>query len=223
MAVGVVSLVVLVDDHPLLATAFRLQLQAAGHDVELVDPGSRDHLIDDVVAHRADLVVLDLGLPFDGGGLSLVEPLVGAGVRVAILTGESDRSLWARCSAAGAEVILGKDEPLDTLIEAIGRLLHGLPVRPHQRAELAELYRVYRAERERRRAGFEDLSKRERQILAGLVAGRGPNQLAECDFVSVQTIRTQIKSVLRKLDVNSQLEAVARATACGWRADDNDV
>ncbi|MGB5758980.1 MAG: response regulator transcription factor [Acidimicrobiales bacterium] len=219
------SRIVLVDDHPLLGSVLRMQLQAAGHDAEcaeVAELGTGEAVIDWVIDHGPDLALVDLGLPFDGGGLCLIGPLVESGIRVSVLTGESDRTLWARCSAAGAEVILDKSEPVDDLMESIGRLLAGRPVKPHQRSELADIYRNYHTERARSRAGFDQLTQREGEILAGLVEGQGANQLADRHIVSVGTVRQQIKSVLRKLDVNSQLAAVARANACNWRLDEID-
>ena len=114
--------------------------------------------------------------------------------------------------------MLTKDEPLEDLIEQIDRLARGENVKPHQRAELASEYRQVEAERTARLETFDRLSEREGQVLGALMTGLSPAALAQRDFVSVQTVRTQIKSVLAKLGVNSQLAAVARAHEAGWAA-----
>ena len=212
--------VLIVDDHPLLGHALALQLRQAGHDAELAVLQERRNLLDDIVLRSPDLLILDLGLPIDGGGPSMVRPLVDAGIRIAVLTGESDRLLWARCLVDGAEVVLDKTEPLDDIIRAVETLLEGRNVRPHQRAELSNLLRCHDAEQAVRQAGFDRLSERERQVLAGLVAGSGTQDIARRDSVSVETVRSQIKSVLTKLGVNSQLAAVAKANDAGWSIDD---
>jgi LuxR family maltose regulon positive regulatory protein len=49
------------------------------------------------------------------------------------------------------------------------------------------------------------------------MAGRRPAAIARDDFVSLHTVRTQIRSMLRKLGVHSQVEAVALAHRVGWR------
>ena len=49
-----------------------------------------------------------------------------------------------------------------------------------------------------------------------IAAGRCVAQIAEQSFVSVPTVRTQVRQVLAKLDVSSQLEAVALARRSGW-------
>lgn len=208
---------VLVDDHPLLADALARRFEATGHGVEIADVTMGDQrLLEAVVDRCPRLVLLDLGLPFEGGGEGLIRPLVEAGLTVAVLTGETDRLLWARCSAAGACTVLSKTEALDELTETVERLLGGEDVRPHQRAELASLKRRDDEDRRHRLAGFEQLTGRERQIVSGLLAGRGLRLLADDHQVSIETIRTQTKSVMRKLNVTSQLEVVARANAAGW-------
>jgi DNA-binding NarL/FixJ family response regulator len=65
-------------------------------------------------------------------------------------------------------------------------------------------------------AGFASLTPRERVVLAGLVGGLRPAEIARRDFVSVVTVRNQVQSILIKLNVHSQLEAVAVARWSGW-------
>ncbi len=65
-------------------------------------------------------------------------------------------------------------------------------------------------------AGFAYLTPRERAVLAGLVGGLRPADIARRDFVSVVTVRNQVQSILVKLNVHSQLEAVAAARWSGW-------
>jgi DNA-binding NarL/FixJ family response regulator len=64
--------------------------------------------------------------------------------------------------------------------------------------------------------GFATLTRREREVLGGLVAGLRPADIARRDFVSVVTVRNQVQAVLTKLNVHSQLEAVAAVRWSGW-------
>lgn len=45
-------------------------------------------------------------------------------------------------------------------------------------------------------------------------------EIASDAVVSVATVRSQVRGVLTKLGVSSQLQAVARARRAGWRRDD---
>jgi len=54
---------------------------------------------------------------------------------------------------------------------------------------------------------IEPLSSQERRVLRLLVAGRSNPEMAQELIVSVNTIKTQVKSIFRKLNVNSRQEA----------------
>jgi DNA-binding NarL/FixJ family response regulator len=60
------------------------------------------------------------------------------------------------------------------------------------------------------------LTSREQRVLAGLVDGLSAEQIAEEHFVALTTVRSQIRSILQKLGVRSQLAAVAMANRSGW-------
>lgn len=87
---------------------------------------------------------------------------------------------------------------------------------PRMRLELEHVLRLHGSERRRARLVFDDLTPREREVLLGLVEGRCAQTLANEAVVSLATVRSQIRSVLTKLGVTSQLEAVALARRVGW-------
>jgi DNA-binding NarL/FixJ family response regulator len=211
--------VLLADDHQLLVQTLSMALEAEGLEVHAsTDPN-------DVVtvAQRVepDLVLLDLDL---GGGrfsTDYVPALVGAGRRVVMLTGVADTYLQQSSLAAGAEAVLSKGMDLDELVDAIVRVSRGESLLGEARRQ--RMVEEYRTERDRRlaeRRPFETLSAREQQVLAGLMTGLSAEQLAARDYVSLPTVRSQIRSIFTKLGVNSQLAAVAMARQAGWRPDD---
>jgi DNA-binding NarL/FixJ family response regulator len=58
---------------------------------------------------------------------------------------------------------------------------------------------------------------REREVLAHLMKGRTVREIAVSGVVSEATVRTQVKAILAKLDVTSQIAAVGLAHQVGWR------
>jgi DNA-binding NarL/FixJ family response regulator len=209
--------IIIIDDHPLLAAGLRNALAANGASVELLDPELGAEMVTMEIAARCpDCVVVDLGLPIPGGGQALIPAIVAGGTRVVVLTGETERWQWGQAVHAGAEAVVSKAEDLADIVEVIGRVGSGEPVRLAERAELSAEHNARVAERQDTFAAFETLSRREQEVLHGLMGGQSVQRLAERDFVSVQTVRTQVRSVLRKLGVSSQLEAVALANRAGW-------
>ena len=93
---------------------------------------------------------------------------------------------------------------------------HELGLSPVERAAALIELRRRREEAECRLAPFEQLTGREQEVLAYLIEGVPADAIAQECVVSVATVRTQIRSVLQKLDVNSQLAAVAMARRAGW-------
>jgi two-component system nitrate/nitrite response regulator NarL len=63
---------------------------------------------------------------------------------------------------------------------------------------------------------FERLTRREEEVLSALMRGAKARDICVQSFVSMPTVRSQIRSILTKLGVTSQLAAVALAYQNGW-------
>lgn len=64
------------------------------------------------------------------------------------------------------------------------------------------------------------LSNRERHVLLHLMEGLTAEQICQADYVCISTVRTQIRNILWKLNVRSQVQAVALAHREVWPNDD---
>ncbi len=212
------SRVVIVEDHELLATALAMALRQQGLEVETVAGPSPAAVVDAVRRLAPALVLLDLDLgPTLGSGLDLIDVLEAAGGRVVMMTGEMDRARLGACIKAGAVGVVSKTAPFGELVDAIRRSVVGDDLLTgHQRQILMGACDASRRVDRQRAAPFEALSRREQAVLAWLVAGEPAERIAVLSFVSLATVRTQIRSILNKLGVKSQLAAVALARQAGW-------
>lgn len=211
----------LVDDHVAIAQALASAFRSAGFDPVEWLPGDAltvDAALDAVARFHPTVALIDLNLGPDQSGIALVAPLVEAGVRVVAFTARGDELAFAECVEAGASGFLNKAEPFDVITDYITRVARGDDVLPAwRRQELLNLARSSRAAGDARLARFASLTPRERQVLAGLVAGRAAKEIAAELGVAVKTVRAQIEAVRSKLGVSSQLAAVALAREVGWR------
>ena len=66
---------------------------------------------------------------------------------------------------------------------------------------------------------FDRLSARERQVLSALMRGETARDISRQSFVSLPTVRSQIRSIFIKLGVSSQLAAVVLAYRSGWNGE----
>jgi DNA-binding NarL/FixJ family response regulator len=212
-----VTRVLIVEDHTLLAQSLSLALRAEGFAVEIAALTDRAQLLAEVSADAPALVLLDLELGELGDGTELVAPLVAAGSRVLVVTGTVDRDRVAATVEAGAVGFVNKSAPFDVLLGLVMRAAAGDAVLdPAERADLLTELRRRRAEQARLTAPLQRLSERERHVLVGLGEGKSVDTIARESFVSEATVRTQVRAVLTKLDVSSQLAAVAKARRAGW-------
>lgn len=210
--------IAIVEDHALLAQSLALLLEAAGLEVHLARLAPPDALLDQLREATPDIVLLDLelGEPVGDGEL-LVRPLTDRGIRVLVVTSVTDRLRLASTLELGAAGYLCKSEPVEVLVEAVVRAVRDEPVIDPQLRHtlLGELRRHRRGEQVRRQV-WERLTPREKQVLEALTRGRSVSMIAEDWCVSITTVRTQVRAILSKLGVSSQLEAVALAQQSGW-------
>jgi DNA-binding NarL/FixJ family response regulator len=208
----------IVDDHELLAFSLACALQARGFDAAPVSVTDPSALVAAVLEAAPDVVLLDLDLGGAVGcGASLVRPFTAAGIRVLVVSGTTERLEVAAALEAGAVGYVSKSEPFEVLLDSAARAASGEPVfDPAERQSLLAELRHRRALDAADRERFDRLTPRERQVLRALCDGESVTSIAADWVVSVPTVRSQVRAILQKLEVGSQLEAVALARRSGW-------
>ena len=130
--------------------------------------------------------------------------------RWVVLTAAPSGPLWGAVIEAGASAVLPSDTSLDEVGEMVRRVARGeLTIPVARQEELMREWNRLREERQELGERMHSLTPREREVLRLLYAGDSVIEIAHLLEVSPATVRSQVKSVLRKLDVNSQLGAVA--------------
>ncbi len=214
--------IVIIEDHVLFAESLDLALSLKGYDVRRVPVPSEERSVNALAATvlrlQPRVVLLDLDLGGFGDGVRLVPTLARAGVNVVVVTGSVDRGRWAEAVWYGARKVLPKSRPLSEILAAVRRITNNLPVMSvEEREQLLIHWHSERAEQAGKRERFDHLTVRERQVLALLMRGCTVRDIAEASVVSEATVRTQVKSILAKLGVTSQLAAVGLAHNTGWQ------
>jgi DNA-binding NarL/FixJ family response regulator len=126
-----------------------------------------------------------------------------------VLTLAPSGPAWGAMYDAGATLVLPSGG-LDATSELIANLASGW--RPdlsrRERKQLVLAWDTFEAERADLAARLESLSDREEEVLQQLHEGVGVRAIAEQSEVAEATVRSQVKSILRKLEVSSQMAAV---------------
>ena len=214
--------IALVDDHVLFAESLDIVLTVEGHEVRRIAlPESTRNvssLLPAILRARPSIVLLDLDLGVNGHGGKLIEPLCQADIAVVVVTGTLDRVEWGDCMRNGARKVLPKSMHLNEILATVRRINNGLSViTADERTELVQLWHHQRAASHELHHRLSQLTTREREVLGHLWHGHQVRDIAAMSVVSEATVRTQVKSILAKLEVGSQLAAVGMAHRVGWR------
>ena len=216
--------VLIVDDHYSIAQALVriLELEGLGPVWATPSVGPRS-VIEEAIARRPALALLDVHLGDGATGIDLVTPLRALGARVVLWTAQVSPAVEAAGRRAGAEAVCDKSMPLHELTDLIRQVLDGRPLAPSQGGPAAGASGDSDGMGGSPPAGagpgpvdLGRLTRREQEVLAGLVAGQAPKEIAAALGVAVPTVRTQIRQLFAKLGVNSQRAAVAVALRSGF-------
>ncbi len=214
--------VLVVDAHALIASSLAVALRQSGFArVATVNPEGLDLERDAAAAGFGPGAIVLLGLLYGDGrtALPLIGPLARCGCRVIVMTSEQALALAGECLDRGAEAVLDKDMSFERLVEALRRLMSGeVAMTEEERVALLETVARHEAAERALKTPFDALTEREADVLAALVAGKAPKQIAHTSGITVSTVRGHIQRVLAKLDVSSQREALAMARHAGWPA-----
>jgi DNA-binding NarL/FixJ family response regulator len=210
--------VLIVDDHLLIAVGLQLALSARGWNVETTAGPTAAAVIDHARRLQPRSVLLDIELGAGvGSGIDLIKPLRSTGASVVMLTAQTRRTVLAACLEQGAAGWISKNAFVDDVVARLHDVLEGRPlVSGNTRAAMIDELHLERADLRRALSPFDRLTARERDVLAALVDGLTAEEIAEAQFVSLTTVRSQIRGILQKLGVRSQLAAVACANRVGW-------
>lgn len=207
--------ILLVDDHPITRDALGALLGQHGFDV-VGEASDGAEAIDLARRHRPELVLLDLSMP-GMDGLEALPRLREAApeTEVVVLTASGTEENLLSAIRGGAAGYLLKSEPPERIAEFLRGVAHGEAALSGEVARrLLEQVREGGVGRgvPDRIAGA--LSARELEVLLLLDEHLGTDEIAARLYISEHTVRSHVKSLLRKLGVSSRREALdALATA----------
>ena len=193
------------DDDSVRAAVVRL-LQAAGYEARGYGSAG-EFLLGRTDRDAPGCVVLDVQMP-GPSGLELQEALarLDAELPIVFLTGHGDISMSVRAMKGGAVDFLTKPVTRETFLPAVQA---AIARDAETRATRAHLYLL--------RARYEALTPREREVLAGVIAGKLNKQIAFELGTAERTIKAHRAQVMEKMQAASVAELVRFADELGER------
>lgn len=179
---------------------------AEGYEVTHAAGSVEEYLKKSVTAESPDVILLDINLPGMTGieGISHIKALHPE-TDILILTIYTDSEHIFQALCKGASGYLVKNTPLPKLKENIDELRNGgAAITPAIAKKVIEYFRPGR------RAFPEVLTNRERDVIDGIVDGLSYKLVADRLNITTETVRTLIKRIYRKLQINSKAELISK-------------
>lgn len=205
--------VMLVDDHELVRTGFRLILGDV-QDIEVVaEANTGESALQQIPAVKPDLVLMDVNMP-GIGGIEATRKIKHKypNIRVIAITVHADAPFPAKLHEAGALGYLTKGCPATEMIEAIRTVVTGKPYLCAEVAKRLSLARLTGVDTEQ---PFESLSKREMQVLMMIVQGAKNQDISDTLCISPKTVSTYRHRLFEKLGIETDAELTTLAIRHG--------
>ena len=204
--------VVLIDDHALFREGLEALLKRRG--VEVTSCSDAQSGFQAVESTSPDVVLVDLRMPGTDGVMTLrALKEQNKEVPVLILTTSDDADDLRECLQHEVNGYLLKDMEPDELVVALRKATKGeMVIAPQLAPVLASMIKNENIEKESAKNSiFSCLSPREMEILAHLTEGQSNKVIARHLGISDGTVKLHVKSILRKLNLNSRVEAAVLA------------
>jgi DNA-binding NarL/FixJ family response regulator len=204
--------VIVADDDPLARRVVRGALQDAGITV-VAEAGTGSQAVELTLFYQPHAVLMDVVMPEMDGITAMRKILKVRPGQVVILLTSADDDVGIVGLQAGAFGFLNKDLNIDALPRAVLGAVHGEAAisRSMSTRLLEQLRRRPDTTAQGMRPVRSQLTSREWEVLDLVCERKTTDEMATELFLSPETVRSHLKSIYRKLGVNSRNDAIARA------------
>lgn len=201
--------VAVVDDQPLFCAGLQMVIESQ-HDLRFAGAVADGHQAVELArSERPDVMLMDIRMPrLDGiaATSAIRRESASAPPRIIVLTTFDRDEAVAAALRAGADGFLLKDATPDFILAAVRTVHDGHSViAPKATSEL------FRTLARRRPEAIDPLSVREKEVFQLAARGLSNGEIGRTAFISEATVKSHIRSILAKLDLNSRVQLVAFA------------
>jgi DNA-binding NarL/FixJ family response regulator len=172
-----------------------------------------DSIEKDLTDLSPDVVLMDIEMPGTGGlnGLKKARS-INPNVKIVMLTVFEDAENIFQALRFGADGYLLKKTPTIKIIEYIKEvLMGGAPMTLSIAKKVIESFKVDEPSHQ----PFEQLTNREKEVLRLVVEGNSYKMISDSLYISLDTVRSHIRNIYEKLQVNSKAEAIIKVLKKG--------
>jgi NarL family two-component system response regulator LiaR len=210
--------IIITDPDPLARRAVRDGFDHADDFVVIAEAGDGVEAAELAAHYRPEVVLLETVLPRLDGIATMERILSGApGIHVVMLSTTQNGEIGLAALRAGASGFLAKHMGVDGVVDALRAVLRGeIATSPAMNRRLVDHLRCTPEFGIGMRPVKSMLTSREWEVLDLLTVGRSTADMAGELYLTVDTVHSHVKSLLRKLGVNSRAEAVECGKQLRW-------
>ncbi|MBR0198238.1 MAG: response regulator transcription factor [Kiritimatiellae bacterium] len=197
--------VAVVDDHFVVRIGLKAIIDMQSDMVFAGEKENASGILDFLAEAKPDVVLLDIRMPGEDG-LSALKEIVDAKSNVKTImltTSDADNDIYTALES-GAKGYLLKDRDSKAIAQAIRTVAEGGKFIP---SAVRELYQE--------RQMMDELTPREKEVLALMVEGLSNKEIAARFGVAHDTVKFQTKRIFDKLGVSGRVNAVTEAIRRG--------
>ncbi|WP_299484643.1 response regulator transcription factor [Acaryochloris sp. IP29b_bin.137] len=203
--------VMLVDDQGIVREGLSSLLNVKP-DIEVIGEAENGQVaIEQAIELQPDIILMDMRMPvMDGVAATEAIRQQAPQINILVLTTFDDEDYVSQAMRLGAKGYLLKDTPSDELAEAIRAVHKGYT---HLGPGLFEkMIAATPPTRMESPPELEELTPREREVLALIAAGHSNREIAEALFISERTVKNHVNSILKRLNLRDRTQAAILAT-----------
>ena len=204
--------ILIVEDHELTRFGLKTAFEVCEFVENMFEAESAENGIEIVQNNDIDLVIMDLGLP-GINGIDATKKIKqhNPEIKVVILTSHNDSQEVLNSLKAGANAYCSKEINPKRLTEVVQSVLDGASWFDPSIAHIVLDAAAQSQKVETKPEKDYGLTAREAQILKLITEGYSNNEIANQLFVSINTTKAHVASILQKLEVDDRLQAALKA------------
>jgi NarL family two-component system response regulator LiaR len=199
--------IAIVNDYEIVVAGVAAMLEPYSDRIDIVELDAGHSVSSDV-----DVVLYDTFGQVQGDGIDLEDLVSGSGAKVCVFSWNLQEGLVDRAIQRGARGYLSKALTAAEVVEAIERI-HAGEVVHDTRVEVEEGSNGAWPGRDH------GLTQRESEVLALITQGLTNQEIAERAYISINSVKTYIRTAYRKIGVQRRSQAVAWGMQHGFTPD----
>jgi two-component system invasion response regulator UvrY len=201
--------ILLIDDHPVVRTGYRRLLESNSDMTVIGEAENGEEGFQLWQQHTPHVIILDLNMP-GICGFETIHRIIGHDptARILVFSMLNNVTMVHHALKAGAMGFISKQSGIGEMINAVRQVSIG---KTYIESDLAQELAVYISRKDSHENPFDQLTKREFQIVKLIVEGNSNSDIAEKISISPKTVSVHYLNLMKKLDLQNTTQLIRLA------------